>query len=62
MSCMRVYLLLLRAFNAEQEKLFIVEDNSSVYLTTLPLSFSLLLSICAISMIIAYLVSNVKLY
>ena len=62
MSCMRVYLLLLRAFKAKQEKLFIVEDNSSVYLTTLSLSFSLLLSICTISMIIAYLVSNVKLY
>ena len=54
MSCMRVYLLLLRAFNAEQEKLFIVEDNSSVYLTTLRLSFSLLLSVCTVSMIIVY--------
>ena len=49
-----MYLLLLRAFNAEQEKLFIVEDNSSVYLTTLRLSFSLLLSVYTVSMIIVY--------
>ena len=51
---MRVYLLLLRAFKAKQGKLFIVEDNSSVYLTTLCLSFSLLLSVWTISMIIVY--------
>ena len=57
-----MYLLLLRAFKAKQEKLFIVEDNSSVYLTTLCLSFSLLLSVCTDSMIIVYLVSNMKLY